>query len=442
MIETLVMIMAGGKGERLTPLTNERAKPAVPFGAKYRIIDFVLSNFVNSGYFRIKVLTQYKANSLMIHLSRGWSFGSSTDHYVDAVPPQMRVSERFYMGTADSVFQNLNLIDYARPRDVAVFGGDHIFKMEIRLMQDMHRNKDADATVCAIPYPREQAANRFGIIQIDEDSRIIGFQEKPADPAPIPGKPDFALVSMGNYFFKAGVLVDALKEDATNPVSKHDFGANIIPMLVDKGKRVYLYDYSQNRIENEDEGSATYWRDVGTIDDYYDANMELKKVRPMFNLYNRSWPLRTAHPNYCPAKFVFAEETGRFGKAVDSLVSDGVIVSGASVIDSVLFGNTFIHSYGLVKDSIIFSGCDIGRGAIIKGAILDKNVMVEEGATIGVEAKEDQARFTVSDRGIVVVEKNTFVPASGSVIHLTDGEMDKFKEKVEKRSLPKTPDGI
>jgi len=436
MIETLVMIMAGGKGERLYPLTAERAKPAVPFGAKYRIIDFALSNFVNSGYFRIKVLTQYKANSLMIHLSRGWNFGSHIDHYVDAVPPQMRVAEHFYLGTADSVYQNLNLIDYAQPRQVAVFGGDHVYKMDVRDMARMHRDWNADVTVCAIPYPVEQAANRFGVIQVDADYRIIGFQEKPANPSPMPGNPQMALVSMGNYFFKSKVLTDALHEDAMNPDSRHDFGANIIPMLVEQGKRVYAYDYGQNYIEGEAKTLPMYWRDVGTLDDFYDANMEVKRVYPTFNLYNRNWPIRTAHPNYAPAKFVFAEETGRYGKAVDSVVADGVIISGAAVIDSVLFGNTFVHSYAKVTESVVFSGCDIGRGAVIHRAILDKNVTVEDGVTIGVDPKADRERFPVSEGGIVVVPKNTYVPAKGEIVQLTEGQV------AELRRLPLTPDGL
>lgn len=441
MIETLVMIMAGGKGERLHPLTQDRAKPAVPYGGKYRIIDFVLSNFVNSGFFRIKVLTQYKANSLMIHLARGWNFGSVTDHYVDAVPPQMRVGEQFYQGTADSIYQNLNLIDYARPREVAVFGGDHIFKMDVSTMQRVHRGKGADATVCAIPYPREEAANRFGIIEIDQDYRIVGFQEKPPDPAPIPDRPDMALVSMGNYFFESEALVKALKEDGANPDSRHDFGANVIPQMVAEGKRVYLYDYSQNRIAGEELESATYWRDVGTIDDYYDASMEIKRVRPVFNLYNRDWPIRTAHPNYPPAKFVFAEKTGRFGRAVDSVVSDGVIISGASVFDSVLFSNVFIHSYAEVTNSIIFSGCDLGQHVVVKDAIIDKNVTIEEGVEIGVDKQADAERFTISPKGIVVVPKNTYISARGAPTQLTEGQVEELRYETSRR-LPRTPDGI
>lgn len=411
---TLVMIMAGGKGERLFPLTKERAKPAVPFGARYRIIDFVLSNFINSGFVKIKVLTQYRSNSLLVHLARGYSFGSLTEHYVDAVPAQLGEGYDWYRGTADAIYQNLDLVIDESPDYVAIFGGDHIYKMDVRQMLDFHVDKSAHCTVACLPYSRAEAAGQFGIIEVDERWRIIGFEEKPADPKPIPGNPDLALVSMGNYIFNAGEMVDVLVADHAEAASSHDFGKNILPAMI-ATHNVFAYNFLDNKVPGEAESTRGYWRDVGTVDAYYEANMDLRAVSPLLNLYNYDWPVHSAMYQYPPVKFVFDDE-GRRGMAVDSIVANGTIISGALVRNSVISNNCFIHSYGEVDDSILMQGCDIGRFVRLRRVICDRYVSIAEGAEIGFDLAADAKRFHVTPGGIVVVPKGAVVPREGEVV--------------------------
>lgn len=413
MIDTLVMIMAGGKGERLYPLTRDRAKPAVPFGGRYRIIDFVLSNFINSGFNRIKVLTQYQSNSLLIHLARGYNFGSLVDNYVDAVPANLGTASDWYKGTADAIYQNLNIILDEQPANVAVFGGDHIYKMDVRQMLTFHRKRKAACTVACLPYPRTEAAHQFGILEVDENWRIVGFEEKPADPKPIPGMPNMALVSMGNYFFKLGVLRDVLIRDHEDESSSHDFGKNVIPGMIGEHE-IYAYNFLQNEVPGEHEDQRGYWRDVGTIEAYYEASMDLRSVRPLLNLYNYEWPIRSTVMQYPPVKFVFDDE-GRRGQAIDSIVASGSIISGAHVEDSVVFNNVFVHSYANVCDSVLLQGCNVGRRARLRKVICDKNVTIEDGAVIGEDEAHDRERFFVSPSGIVVIPKNVIVPAEGEL---------------------------
>lgn len=417
MARTLAMILAGGKGSRLAPLTSHRAKPAVPFGGRYRIIDFVLSNFVNSGYTRIKVLTQYMASSLITHLNRHWNFGGVLDQYVDPVPAQMRKGEHWYEGTADSVYQNLNLIQDEHADHVAVFGGDHIYKIAVDQMEAFHVAQDADLTVSAYPVARAEAPS-FGVIQVDDKGRITGFQEKPKaeDAIPIPGKPNTCLVSMGNYFFKRKVLEDVLLADAAVPDSNHDFGKDIIPAMVRDGYKVVIYDFSTNKVPGEAPDAAPYWRDVGTIDSFFDANMDLRAVLPAFNLYNRSWPIRSAQHNMPPAKFVLAGKQREFGQVVDSLVCEGTIVSGAMLINVVAGLDCYFHRFASIENSMISGQCRIGRHCWVKNVLLDNNVAIAEGTTIGYDAEADQLRFPfISPKGIVVLPKGTFVPRSGPI---------------------------
>jgi glucose-1-phosphate adenylyltransferase len=411
MIDTLVMIMAGGKGERLYPLTRDRAKPAVPFGGRYRIIDFVLSNFINSGFSRIKVLTQYQSNSLLIHLARGYNFGSLSENYVDAVPANLGTASDWYRGTADAIYQNLSMILDEQPANVAVFGGDHIYKMDIRQLLSFHRKKKAACTVACLPYPRGEAAHQFGILEVDADWRIVGFEEKPANPKPIPGMPDMALVSMGNYIFKLGALTEVLRRDNADENSSHDFGKNVIPGMLGEFP-VYAYNFLLNEVPGEQEAQRGYWRDVGTVESYYDANMDLRSVQPQLNLYNYEWPIRSTVLQYPPVKFVF-DEDGRRGQALDSIVASGSIISGARVCDSIVFNNVFVHSYSEVSDSILMQGCNIGRHSRLRKVICDKNVTIEDGAVIGEDAEADQQRFFVTESGIVVIPKNAIVPAAG-----------------------------
>lgn len=414
-MDTLVMILAGGRGERLHPLTSHRAKPAVPFGGNYRIIDFVLSNFINSGFLHIKVLTQYLSHSLLLHLPRGFNFGSMTEHYVDAIPAQQHSGGfGWYLGTADAIYQNLNIVADERPQHVAIFGGDHVYKMDVRQMLDFHRFQEAACTVAALPFDRAAAAGKFGVIEVDAEWRIVGFEEKPADPKPIPGAPDLALISMGNYIFDPEVLFEELPRDHENPESSHDFGADVIPAMLGRYP-VYAYNFLDNRVPGEGDLERGYWRDIGTLDAFYDANMDLRSVEPSLNLYNPAWPIRSANLHFPAAKFVF-DETNRRGSAVDSLVCNGAIISGGSVQRSVVFANVFVHSYADVTDSILMQGCAVGRGARLRRVICDKSVTVEDGAVIGEDLEFEASRFRVSTGGIVVVPKGAVVRADGTVV--------------------------
>jgi glucose-1-phosphate adenylyltransferase len=404
MMYMLGVILAGGRGERLFPLTEHRAKPAVPFGGRYRIIDFVLSNFVNSGILSIYVLTQFKAQSLLEHLDRGWR---TTDflgeHFVIPVPAQMRSGEDWYQGTADSVYQNLYLLERHSPKLVAVFGADHIYRMNIRQMIDEHQRKSADVTVAAIP-ARIEEAFQFGVIEVDADWRIVGFQEKPRRPKSIPGEPKLALVSMGNYLFNNEVLIEALNADAKVTSSNHDFGRDVLPNLIKQGG-VYAYDFRKNRVPVPSKGEeASYWRDLGTIDAYYDANMDLCSIDPLFNLYNRSWPLRTVSFADPPAKFVF-DWKDRQGMAVNSIVAEGTIISGSYVHNCIVGRNVRIHSYSHIEDSVIMDWVEIGRGCKIRRAIIDKANVIPSGTQIGYDIEKDRERYTVSPNGVVVLSR-------------------------------------
>lgn len=404
-LRVLGLVLAGGKGTRLYPLTKERAKPAVPFGGKYRIIDFVLSNFINSGIYSIYVLTQFRSQSLLQHLNEGWQFGGLLKHqFIIAVPAQMRAGETWYQGTADAIYQNINLIQQANPDVVAIFGADHIFRMNISSMIEFHRQKRADASVAAIPVEK-RLSSEFGVIEVDENHRIVEFHEKRADAPSMPGDPDRVYASMGNYIFSTQFLLDELHADANNQQSTHDFGRDILPCVV-KRARVLAYDFQHNYIPGEAPGAPAYWRDVGTIDAYYEASMDLRAVSPSLNLYNRQWPLRTTSFPDPPAKFTFDEENRR-GQAIDSIVSSNCILSGGMARNSVLARGVRIHTGALVEDSILLDNCDIGRRSKIRRAILDKNVRIPEDATIGYDLEEDRRKgYFVTESGIVVVEGN------------------------------------
>jgi glucose-1-phosphate adenylyltransferase len=395
--------MAGGQGTRLHPLTQERAKPAVPFGGKYRIVDFVLSNMVNSQIYSIYLLVQWRSQSLIEHLKDGWQFGRILhDHFIVPVPAQMRLGASWYLGTADAVFQNLNLIEDFKPDLVAVFGADHIYRMDIQQMIAFHLERKASVTVATLPVPVEES-DQFGVLEVDSGLRVYGFEEKPKKTRSMPGAPGKCLASMGNYLFDPQVLRAALIEDSTDRDSRHDFGHNLIPSLIDRVP-VYAYNFMTNRIRGDSEENLSYWRDVGTLDAYYEANMDLRDARPHLNLYNSNWPLRTAYYNQPPAKFVFNEEARR-GSAVHSVISEGCIVSGGAVRNSVLGRSVFVHSYSQVDDSVVMDYCDIGRHSRIRRAIIDKNVKIPEGSVIGYDLNEDRKRFTVTDSGIVVIPK-------------------------------------
>ncbi len=401
----LGMIMAGGEGSRLHPLTKERAKPAVYFGGKYRIIDFVLNNFINSGIFKIKVLTQFKSDSLIKHLTTGWNLNRMLRQYIDPVPAQMRTGRDWYKGTADAVFQNLNLIADEMPDYVAVFGGDHIYKMDVSQMLEFHRSVGATATVAAIPKPIEEAAGQFGVIQVDANWRMIGFEEKPLKPKPMPDNPGMALVSMGNYIFNRNFLLRELYNDAKLDDSSHDFGKDVIPKIF-ADYPIYVYDFSSNKIPGELTEQRGYWKDVGSLDAYFEATMTLRNVVPEINLYNDAWPIRTAAGQSAPAKFVFAGEgaDSRKGEALDSIICGGCIISGGRVVRSVLSRGVRVNDLAEVENSIIFPDVTVGAGAKIRNAILDRGVTIAPGDIIGYDLEEDKKRFFVSESGIVVLE--------------------------------------
>lgn len=396
------MVLAGGEGKRLFPLTRDRAKPAVPFGGQYRLIDFALSNLVNAGFRRIVVLTQYKSHSLDTHLAQTWRLSPMLGYYVAPVPAQMRRGPHWFAGSADAIFQNLNLIRDEEPDYVIVFGADHIYRMDPGQMLDQHIESGAAATVAGIEVPIAEAS-AFGIIDADKNGQIKSFLEKPAKPPHIPGNPDLAFASMGNYIFSTDALIEAVVADAEDEKSKHDMGGSIIPMLVDK-KQAWVYNFNNNVVPGQTEREFGYWRDVGTLDAYFHASMDLVTVDPVFDLYNEEWPILTWLYPHPPAKFVHDHE-GRRGAAMESLVSAGAIVSGATVRRSIVSPEVRLHSYALVEDSVLFSGIDVARDAVVKRAIIDKGVTIPPGYQIGVDPAADRERFTVSDEGIVVIGK-------------------------------------
>jgi glucose-1-phosphate adenylyltransferase len=397
---TFGIVLAGGRGSRLMQLTDWRSKPAVPFGGKFRIIDFTLSNCVNSGIRKIGVATQYKAQSLIQHLQRGWSFLDGRFHeFVDILPAQQQVSEDWYQGTADAVFQNLDLIRRSRPKYVLVLSGDHVYKMDYRRMLTEHVERQADLSVACIDVPLAEASG-FGVMHIGNDQRIAAFFEKPANPPPMPGRPDRALASMGVYVFNAEFLYEQLIRDHDDPQSSHDFGKNVIPHCVDR-YRVFAHNFAASCVGMDSSG-IPYWRDAGTIDAYWEANMELTKVTPELNLYDDDWPIWTHQEQLPPAKFVFDDE-GRRGMAVDSLVSGGDIISGALVRKTLLFSRVYVHSYAQIEDSVILPDVDIGRHAKLRRVVMDKHCRVPEGMKIGYDVEADRRRFHVSENGITLV---------------------------------------
>ncbi|MBK9033303.1 MAG: glucose-1-phosphate adenylyltransferase [Myxococcales bacterium] len=419
MKDTLAMIMAGGKGSRLGPLTLHRSKPAVPFAGRYRIIDFVLSNFVNAGYRRIYMLTQYMASSLIKHLSRNWRL-SGFGEYIEVVPAQMRLGEFWYRGTADAVYQNLNLVRDARPAHVCVFGGDHVYKFAVDQMEQFHREREADLTVGVFAVPRSEA-HQFGCLHVDEQHNIIAFVEKPADPPAMPGRPDWSLVSMGNYIFKADALTRVLVEDAADVTSRHDFGKDVIPRLLAAGARVFAFDFGASRVPGDPADAEPYWRDVGTIDSYFDANMELRARVPAMDLYNRKWRIRSAQRDYPPARFVRAGEGLPPCEIDDSLMCEGSIVASGTLRKVVLGYDCFVHAGAELVESVVLSGCDIGAGARLRRVIMDKNCKIAPGAEIGYDLDADRARLPfVTESGIAVIPKGTVVPVKGPVVLAND----------------------
>jgi glucose-1-phosphate adenylyltransferase len=403
----LTIVLAGGEGKRLAPLTLDRAKPAVPFGGNYRLIDFALSNLVNGGYRRIVVLTQYKSHSLDRHIAVTWALSPLLGNYVTPVPAQMRRGPRWFAGSADAIYQNFNLLNDERPDHVIVFGADHIYRMDPRQMVEQHIESGAGVTVAALRAPIEQA-DQFGVIEMAPDGRrIAAFREKPKDAVGLPDAPDQVYASMGNYVFSADILRKIVAEDAKDGTSAHDVGGNLIPMLVERGE-AQVYDFSDNEVPGATPRDRGYWRDVGTLDAFWEAHMDLISIDPVFNLYNREWPILTRQEPLPPAKFVFAD-ADRMGHALDSMVCAGVVVSGGEVRRSVLSPSVHVHSHASVEDSVLMPGVEVGRGAVVRRAIVDKNVFIHPGAQIGVDVELDKERFTVSHDGVVVVGKGDVV---------------------------------
>ncbi len=404
--QVLVMILAGGEGKRLYPLTLDRAKPAVPFGGRYRIIDIVLSNFVNSGLARIKVLTQYKSASLEEHIARVWRLSPMLDQYIEAIPAQQRTGKSWFRGSADAVYQCLHVITDEQPELVAIFGGDHVYRMDVRQLLNFHVQTKAEASVAAIPMPLREG-REFGVLEVDETGRIIAFHEKVENPPSIPGNPTMCLASMGNYIFNTDVLVRELHTDAQAETSKHDFGYNILPRMVADKRAVYAYDFATNAVPGEDLSAGIgYWRDIGTVDAYWEAQMDLIEIHPQFNLYNTRWPIRTGVTHDPPAKFVFRDEAqARVGIATDSLVSHGCIISGGRIHRTVLGVGCRINSFSELEECVLFEGVRVGRHARIRRAIIDKDVEIPSGAVIGYDLEADRKRFFVSDKGVVVIPK-------------------------------------
>jgi glucose-1-phosphate adenylyltransferase len=397
--QTYALVLAGGRGSRLRQLTDHRAKPAVPFAGTMRIIDFVLGNCVNSGLRRIGVLTQYKAQSLIRHVERSWGFLEATlGEYVDIVPAQQRRDERWYTGTADAVFQNLDILRESRPRYVMVLGGDHVYKMDYGVMLAEHVERGADMSVACLQVPLAEASG-FGVMTVDAQDRIVAFDEKPARPKPLPGHPDKALASMGIYAFDADFLVEQLELDAADPASSHDFGKDLIPRLV-RSAHVQAHRFENSCVNMV--GDRPYWRDVGTLDAYWEANLDLTHVVPELNLYDAAWPLLGRQPHRPPAKFVF-DDAGRRGVAIDSLVSDGCIVSGARVRRSILFHSARVGEGSVIEDSVVLPGAQIGRGVRLKRAIVDKRCVLPDGLQVGLDPADDRARFSVTERGVVLI---------------------------------------
>ena len=401
-LKVLAIVLAGGEGTRLAPLTAERAKPAVPFGGKYRIVDFVLSNLINSGIYSIYVVVQFRSQSLLQHLSDGWSFSSLLkNQFIVPVPAQMRTAGKtWYRGTADAIHQNINLIEQSAPDLVAVFGADHIYRQNIREMIDFHEQKRAHVTVAAIPVDR-RFAKEFGVIETTLGGRVVGFHEKDADAPSMPDDPNQVYASMGNYIFSTDMLLKLVEEDQNDDGSSHDFGRNILPKAIDRAE-IFAYNFLTNQIPGEPPNKLPYWRDVGTIDAYYEANMDIRAIDPELNLFNLEWPLRTAGYSDPPAKFAF-DEDGRRGHALDSVLAGGCIISGGLVRNSVLGRHVYVHAGAEVEDSVIFDNCDIGRRAKLKRCILEKNVRIPDDSVIGYDHEEDRKHYTVTESGITVV---------------------------------------
>ncbi|NEX22534.1 glucose-1-phosphate adenylyltransferase [Thiorhodococcus mannitoliphagus] len=402
-LKVLAFVLAGGEGTRLYPLTRERAKPAVPFGGKYRIVDFVLSNLVNSGIYSIYVLIQFRSQSLLQHLSDGWQFGGILkNEFLVPVPAQMRTKgKEWYRGTADAIHQNLNLIEQSAPDVVVVFGADHIYRMNIREMIEYHQQKHADVTIAALPTDKKFAKD-FGVIEADSSGRIMGFHEKKADAPTMPGDSSRVYASMGNYVFSTDILLKMIEEDQEDPASSHDFGKDILPKVIGQAE-MFAYNFNTNNIPGEDPDKSPYWRDVGTLDAFYEANMDIRAISPELNLFNRAWPLRTASYPDPPAKFAFDDDNRR-GQAIDSVVSGGCIISGGFVRDSVLGRHVFVHAGCHIEECVIFDNCDIGRNAKLRRCILQKNVRIPEDSVIGYDHEEDKKHYHVTESGIVVID--------------------------------------